>query len=234
MSKRFVGKPCVYCGGERLSSTRDHIFARQFFPSGRRISLPMVAACQPCNNAKSVLEHYLTTVMPFGGRHSDSTAVLEKDVPRRLAKNQRLHQQLIDGRHRIAVREGDAVTQSLAFPFDSQKLVDLFAYVARGLTAFHWGVVIPPTHQVEALLLNPVYEPNFRELFLMRANARVNGLVGDGAFRYQGAQGVDDPAMTMWRFQAFGGVVFAGGEHRPEPGAHTVWVTSGRDLEPLE
>lgn len=222
----------MYCGAEGSSRTRDHIFARQFFPPAKRNGLPLVAACGPCNNAKSILEHYLTTVLPFGGRHPDSSVILTADVPRRLARNQKLHQDLIAGHGRVAVAEGGAVAERLAVPFDSQKLVELFAYIARGLTAHHWGVIIPTDHKVEALLLNPAYETHFRELFLMRANARVNGAVGDGAFRYQGAQGIDDPALTMWRFQALGGVVMAGDDQAPGAGAHTVWVTTARHLEP--
>lgn len=230
MSKKFKGKTCVYCGGEGISSTGDHVFARQFFPPEKRSGLPIVAACSACNNAKSELEHYLTAVLPFGGRHPDSSAILADAVPRRLAKNQKLHNNLAAGIGRLAVAEGDQAGEHLAVPFESDTLVNLMAYVARGLAAHHWGVVIPAGYKVEAVLLNPVFEPDFRRLFLMRANARINGSVADNAFLYQGAQAVDDPALTMWRFQAFGGIVMAGDPDVPRPGAHTIWVTTAHIL----
>lgn len=44
MSKAFKGKTCVYCGGTDMSSTEDHVFARQFFPEERRAGLPKVPA----------------------------------------------------------------------------------------------------------------------------------------------------------------------------------------------
>jgi hypothetical protein len=31
-----------------------------------------------------------------------------------------------------------------------------------------------------------------------------------GAFRYEGAQSKDDPQLTMWRFEIYGGVDFGG------------------------
>ncbi|HWW25393.1 MAG TPA: HNH endonuclease [Caulobacter sp.] len=224
MSKQFKGRSCVYCGGEGISSTGDHVFARQFFPVGRRANLPKVAACAPCNSAKSQIEHYLTAVLPFGGRHPDSSQMLTHEVPGRLARNQKLHRSLIAGRTQVTAREHGEVVDSLAVPFDAEKLSALFAYIARGLTAFHWEVLIPPTHRVESLMLNPAYEAVLRDLFLAPARQRVAADVGHGAFQYQGAQAVDDPALTIWRFQAFGGLVVAGDPRLPEPGAHTTWV----------
>uniref|UniRef100_B0T9H9 HNH endonuclease 5 domain-containing protein n=1 Tax=Caulobacter sp. (strain K31) TaxID=366602 RepID=B0T9H9_CAUSK len=224
MSKQFKGKTCVYCLGEGISSTGDHVFARQFFPVDRRANLPKVAACAPCNGAKSQIEHYLTAVLPFGGRHADSSQMLTSEVPARLARNRKLHQSLIAGRTRVVAQEHGEVIDNLGVPFDADKLSALFAYIARGLTAFHWDILIPPSHRVEALMLNPEFEPFVRGLFLSRAHQRVAGDVGDGAFRYQGAQAIGDPAMTIWRFQVYGGLVVAGDPHVPGPGAHTPWV----------
>ena len=68
MGKKHKGKPCAYCF-ERLSETADHVFARNFFLPSARANLPQVPACSLCNAQKSALEHYLTSVLPFGGRH---------------------------------------------------------------------------------------------------------------------------------------------------------------------
>jgi 5-methylcytosine-specific restriction endonuclease McrA len=51
MSKRHVGKTCVYCG-TAPAATMDHIFAREFFPVEQRANLPKVPACRSCNGTK--------------------------------------------------------------------------------------------------------------------------------------------------------------------------------------
>jgi hypothetical protein len=56
-----------------------------------------VPACRPCNTAKADLEHYLATVLPFGGRHADAAANLQDLVPQRLAKNLALKRKLATG-----------------------------------------------------------------------------------------------------------------------------------------
>lgn len=226
MGKGFKGKTCVYCAAEGASATADHVFARQFFPIARRGRLPTVPACDACNCSKSILEHYLTTVLPLAGRHPDSSHILASDVPRRLDRNKRLHRELSAGLMPIVVTEEGQQVETYAFPFESEKYVELFRYIARGLTAFHWETVIPSDYAVDAFLLNPFYEPHFQKLFGLQARRRVNGRVGGGAFLYQGAQAHDDPALTIWRFRAFGGIVTADDENYPEPAEHTVWVTS--------
>src|SRR5881394_1954463 len=94
MTKRFRGETCVYCAREQAATTGDHVFARQFFLSDDRVDLPKVASCERCNNDKSKLEHYLTTVLPFGGRLATASRILNEMVPGRLAKNARLHREL--------------------------------------------------------------------------------------------------------------------------------------------
>ena len=43
------------------------MIAREFFLPERRAHRPQVPACNACNNTKSLLEHYLMAVLPFGG-----------------------------------------------------------------------------------------------------------------------------------------------------------------------
>ena len=77
MSKKFKSQRCAYCA-EREAVTGDHIFAREFFLPSARANLPQAPICEQCNNEKSKLEHYLTTVLPFGGRHSASPKTLPR------------------------------------------------------------------------------------------------------------------------------------------------------------
>lgn len=77
MSKKFIDKKCAYCT-ENLSTTGDHIFAREFFLGNQRANLPKVPSCCECNNEKSELEHYFTSISPFGWRHDDASKNLRK------------------------------------------------------------------------------------------------------------------------------------------------------------
>jgi hypothetical protein len=55
VSKKFKGKPCVYCtDGTAISA--DHVIARQFFLERHRANIPKAPACVKCNGEKSALE----------------------------------------------------------------------------------------------------------------------------------------------------------------------------------
>jgi hypothetical protein len=94
MSKTYKGKTCTYCAVLGSSTTGDHVFARGFVPPDKRDHLPQVPACAQCNGEKAKLEHYLATVLPFGGQHADARQVLNEMVEPRLAKNAKLHREL--------------------------------------------------------------------------------------------------------------------------------------------
>jgi hypothetical protein len=74
--KKLKDTMCVYCA-TRSATTHDHVFAKGFFLEARRGDLPQVPACGPCNATKAILEHYLTAVLAFGGRHADAAANLQ-------------------------------------------------------------------------------------------------------------------------------------------------------------
>src|SRR5262245_46028730 len=109
-SKKFRDKLCVYCGVRPSTTQGDHVFARELFADGRTENLPKVPACKPCNDDKSRLEHYLASVLPFGGRHADAKHVLEMDVHRRLVKNVALHKRLAEGM--------EQTDEKMTVPFD--------------------------------------------------------------------------------------------------------------------
>lgn len=154
MSKKYKGKICVYCA-DAISVTGDHVFAREFFLETQRDNLPQVPACEKYNNRKSVLEHYLTTVLPL---------------------------------------EGTAVTQ-------------LFEFIARGLSWFHWGTIIKKTSIVSAMALTKTGVAFFQErFFALNAKARVENAVGDRAFSYTGAQALDTDRITVWLFETYAGL----------------------------
>ena len=226
MSKRFKNKPCVYCG--EPGGTADHVFAREFFPETHRANLPQVSACSNCNGGKSSLEHYLLTVLPFGGSHPASQTILRDVVPRRLAKNQKLHLGLATGRQQIVVREQGSERRSIALPFDPSKLESYFEFVTRGLAAFHWGIMIPADYFVGAGLLNKGGELIFENLMKSRSNQEVRASLGDGLILYQGVQAVDDPCLTLWRYQLYGGIVLGGDPRAPSETSSNIWASTSR------
>jgi len=214
MSKQFKNKTCAYCG-QQPSTTADRVFSREFFLIARRANLPKVPACRQCNGEKSDLEHYLTAVLPFGGRHPDAQVNLADMVPRRLAKNASLHRRLNAGATRRWTRQGSVDVPAMTIPFDGEQLRKLFALIAKGLVWRHWGVLIGPDASVWAGILNRRGEDVFNYLFGLPAKARVKDSPGAGTFAYEGAQGSDIPQMTVWRFSIYGGAVVSGDPDAP-------------------
>ncbi|MEW5687250.1 MAG: HNH endonuclease [Pseudomonadota bacterium] len=232
MSKQFRAKTCVYCAGEGASSTGDHVFAREFFPVDRRGDLPKVAACAPCNNAKSKLEHYLTTVLPFGGQLAVSSQILNEMVPRRLAKNAKLHQALAANQGTLLINRRGVVERAMALPIESDQLQALFRYVTRGLIAHHWETVVPASYWVGAGLLTGAGEEIVGPMLHRNGRARVNGSVGGGVFDYTGLQAVDDPALTVWCFTVYGGVTLGGDPEASLEATPRIWAISARNALP--
>ena len=213
-SKKYRNKICVYCG-ETPSSAPDHVFARQFFLEAHRQQLPMVPACTICNNVKARLEHYVLGVLPFGGRHTDAEKHLAERLPSRLAKNAKLHRSLAEavaaGERLESVNDGAV----LVLPFESDKLDRLIDYVVRGLLFHHFESLLPATHGVKVVKATDHGAAMVDQIFQMRTPHRVLVNLGDGTVIYEGAQTVDNPALSAWRFRLFGGAMLVGDPAAP-------------------
>lgn len=222
MSKKFKGKTCVYCG-TATSETADHVFALEFFLPSQRTNLPKVPACVACNNAKSKIEHYLATVMPFAGRHGDANQNLSQMVPGRLAKNARLHRSLQDGMGQAWSQENGIIVPAMTLPLDSDRVGELFAYITKGLLWHHWKVILDPAKTgVWSGYLNSDGVAVHRSLLALNSPARVNVNLGNGTFAYEGAQGTDIPEMSVWLFTPYGGMQLSGDPDRPEEVTTTI------------
>ena len=210
MSKRFKGKPCVYCS-DGVAITGDHIFAREFFLASARANLPQAPTCRECNNKKSKLEHYLVTVLPFGARHSHARENLATMVPKRLAKNSKLQRELATGHEHAWLRGRGAYLRSIVVPFHGEKLEALFCLIARGLVWYHWQVYLPGDCFIQTRTVTDAGARYYDErLFKRNSRNRVRGNLGNGTFLYEGAQGVVSPIFTIWRFLVYGGAAFGG------------------------
>jgi hypothetical protein len=205
-SKKFRGVPCVYCA-MRVATSADHVFAREFFTLSERSALPKVPACAVCNSQKSVLEHYLTTVLPLGGRHDSASEMLSSYVPRRLSKNLPLHRQLYDGRISVASTANGASEQALAFPIEHTKLEEYFALIAKGLAWYHWKVLLGNDDVIQVTFLTHAGERYFeKNLLNVSAFQVVRGELGGRTITYEGRQGFGCPQVTVWRIEMYGGL----------------------------
>jgi len=216
VKKEFKGELCVYCG-KSAATTSDHIISREFFIVKHRGNLPQVPACERCNNEKSALEHYLTVVLTIGARHSHAAENLRTMIPKRLAKNAKLHRELAAG---LAKSGGNRI------PFDHVRLDRLFEMIAKGMAWYHWRVRLGQGHSAVASTFHDDVEPFFdRMLTKMNAPHRVYIDLGEGTFAYRGVQATDCPELTIWRFWMYGGVVFGGDPKVPSPASLAVAVT---------
>jgi hypothetical protein len=214
-SKKYLGKTCVYCT-TATATTADHVFARQFFPANQRTNMVKVPACAACNRKKSDLEHYLTAVLPFAGRQASATVQLTDEVPRRLAKNPRLHRQLAAGRRRgWSQMKSGIIVPATVLPLDGEKLVEYVALVVRGLMWHHWQVLLGPNCFVKAQSLTQHGEKVFATMSGWNGRARVTVQHPSGIFSYHGLQGIDIPEISVWELTLLGGMTVSGGDDAP-------------------
>jgi hypothetical protein len=204
VSKRFKGLVCAYCPCP--SVTGDHVFAKEFFLKTQRVDLPQVPVCDQCNRAKSQLEHYLITVLPFFGRHEDALPNLSDMVPPRLAKNAKLHRALSRKASRVWTETTSGLqVRSTTLPFEPERLIRLFTYIVRGLLLYHWNVKLIDQAFVEVVLLDETRRGNiFVQILRHNANARISNNLGNGTFTYDGVQGIDNHIISVWRFSIYG------------------------------
>jgi hypothetical protein len=203
-SKKYKGKTCVYCR-QRMSVDGDHVVCREFFPINRRSDLPKVPACRECNHEKSLIEHYLTAVLPFGARHGEARSVMEM-THKRLAQNKALHDRLTQGlRHVFHSRDGGPWALDTTLPINGQAIEKLFEYIVRGLAWHHWRLGLDSV--VRATFINDLGQQHFEKFFRGEARARESGNLGAGGFTYEGIQSKETEGLTMWRMSLYGLVV---------------------------
>jgi hypothetical protein len=217
MGKGFRDKTCVYCGLGHAASTADHVVAREFFLEPYRVALPKVPACANCNNAKSQLEHYVLTVLPFGGSNTGASGYLDGRVKRRLQKNRRLHRTLAVGMRTKWVKTGAGPWQEAGtLPFESAKLMQLGAYIVRGLAWHHWKTIFLPSITVKADLFNERGRQFFERVWSHPDWAhRVEKHLGGDVVSYRGASALGRPNVSVWEISFFGGVELGGDPQQP-------------------
>jgi hypothetical protein len=145
---------------------------------------------------------------------------METQIPRRLAKNPRLHRSLVEGSERRWIEDGGVWRRALTIPITPSQLEGLFALVGRGLACFHWGVYLPKNFSVDVTFLTGAGEAFFEQhFFRLSARNRVRNEIGKGTVRYEGVQGVDFEGITVWRIWMYGGMRLGNPEFPESAGA---------------
>jgi len=233
VSKKFKGKLCAYCSKTK-ATTRDHVFAREFFLVEDRQNLPKAPACGICNNEKSKLEHYLTAVLPFGGRHPQAVTALQSGVPGRLAKNQKLNKALLGSMEPAWLREGTGpYLQTSIVEFDSSKLEGLLKFIGRGLAWHHWKIYLRPADVVNVMLMTDTASAVFASMTSSWSNAqRVVENLGNGTVQYVGLQAPDPPELTVWTISMYGGLILSDKRRRRAMESCSMWwvITGPQEL----
>lgn len=210
MSKKFLGKLCAYCHIRESTRQGDHIFARKFFLERDRQDLPKVPACDQCNNEKSLIEHYLAGVLPFGGLHDVSEENLVTLVPARLEKNRKLKSELQVGmNYRNVIDHNGREDLRLVIPFDGERYAKLFEFIAKGLSLYHWGTYINENSITYATSLSACGVQNFRRFFSLNTPNRIENSIANNTFSYAGVQAVDNDQMSFWFFESYNGLTGA-------------------------
>jgi hypothetical protein len=229
MSKKYRGKTCVYCT-HREAVQREHVIGRKAFSvKPGLLNLPKAPACEECNTQKSQLENYASTVLLFGSHSPDAANRLETLGSRRLAKNDRLRQQIARGVEESWARDNDSglIVPRTTLSFDTDKITKLSRFIARGLLSHHWGVTLtlePPSYAF-AMWLSTAGEGLFDRWFGLPVAAHVNATVG--LLSYEGAQARVRRDVSIWRFKFYGGLALTGDPKAPDAIANRIGVITG-------
>ena len=226
-NKAFKGKTCVYCTVDGSSTTADHVLAREFFPADQRHGIPKVPACNACNNEKSHLEHYLATVLPFGGRHPQSRAILSELVPPRIKRNRKLlHELASSWNSGVSISPNGYLQPQHTFNVDADKIEQLYEFIVRGLCWSEWQLLLPKSlSEIQVGFLTSDGAAIAESLLRLNPKRKSQRVIADGLFQYEGVQAVDNDLITIWKMSLYG-VEFADGEN-PNEHAFICYASSG-------
>lgn len=109
----------------------------------------------------------------------------------------------------LSSRNGGPWAPQLSIPFDSQRLLTLFEYIAKGLAWHHWQVYLGQECFVKAGFFVGAGQQAFEQLLSMNGN-RVQDNFGHDTFEYEGVQSEECIELTVWRMSFYGGVEMGG------------------------
>lgn len=206
MSKKFKDKPCVYCESGVSTSTGDHVFPRALFLENRRKDLPKVPCCKNCNDEKSKLELYITSILPLGGRHIDALQNLTILAKPRLDKNLDLKNKTCKSQQYYYLpNEHGILEPCLAINIDYKKIIKFFEYITKALTFIHFKIKL--NHD---FIIHVYFEHNQFESWLKnKYKNKIEEDLGSGTISYKAIQANDNDCLLAWEYIIYGGLSFS-------------------------
>jgi hypothetical protein len=212
MSKKYNSKICIYCGSKKVSTTADHLVARQFIPITARNGIPKVPCCSKCNNDKSKLEHYAASILPFGSNTVYAQEMLRERVAKRLEKNIKLKKELNKNSKKVWFKSNSGLyLRTLSIPIKSEPILGLLQYYIKGLYYYHWNIALPADIGVWARSFNYKGILMFRKtLFGINPKNILEYNLGDGYLIYRCTRNEINKYISAWEFSFYKGAKMFG------------------------
>lgn len=219
---------CVYCNGAN-ATTRDHVLARAFFPMEWHASIPIVPACNKCNNEKARLESELTSVLPFGSNHPQSASLLEERIDKLQRGNRALANRLRAGMKYQFLQSGPYnLVHGLSVPLENNSLSILAIMISQALHFHCTGSIFDPEKQKNSTFLRRFDHDNLLDKLNNLTHGGhlrvVSDTWGDNGFSYVGWIQQHEPSRSIWQITMLGGLATADERGMFEP---CVWVSLG-------
>ncbi|AYW90633.1 hypothetical protein EGX47_04355 [Yersinia pseudotuberculosis] len=118
---------CIYCGG--LEETRDHVPSKVFLDPPFPENLPIVGACEACNNGFSLDEEYLACLIESAIAGSANPDYIRRlKIADILRRSPQLQNRIDSSKH---IRNGQTY-----FEVESKRIKNIILKLARGHAAF--------------------------------------------------------------------------------------------------
>jgi len=131
VDQRFIGM-CVYCGG--TPNTRDHVPSRVFLDEPLPPDLPVVDACEDCNNSFSIQEQYVACLLECVINGSAEPDEVERyKVKKILTENPSLGARIAEG----CTKDDNG---KLVWKAEEDRVKTVIMKLARGHAAFQLGL----------------------------------------------------------------------------------------------
>lgn len=158
----MVGR-CIYCGG--LPETREHVPSKVFLDQPFPDDLPVVEACEQCNNGFSLDEEYMACLIDcvISGS-TDPSKVGRPKISKILARRPGIAERIASG------RSGDS--DGFVFSVETERVHSVVEKIARGHALFEMNELVDSPLEVWIRPLVTL-ENNDREVFEAIENASV-------------------------------------------------------------
>jgi len=131
VDQRFIGM-CVYCGG--TPNTRDHVPSRVFLDEPLPPDVPVVDACEDCNNSFSIHEQYVACLLECVINGSAEPDEVERyKVKKILTENPSLGVRIAEG----CTKDDNG---KLVWKVEEDRVKTVIMKLARGHAAFQLGL----------------------------------------------------------------------------------------------